>query len=88
MVASLPRGSRALALLDRRTEWTDEAYLLADIADSLHALMYGLAGGRKGGGPRPKPIQRPGDEPKRKHASMPASDIKGYFDGLGAKNVG
>lgn len=75
MVLSLPRGSRTLALADPETEWTEEAYILADIYDVLVAMACGLGGEKP-----PKPRRRPGDattEQERRRSSAVRDRIIG-----------
>lgn len=62
--------------------WSTESHLLAHIVDVLAVANYQRGGGK---GTRPKPISRPGSEPKTTRtgkATLPQADIKEYLDRL------
>jgi len=61
-----PKGQLAREL-DGRAEWSDNEWLLAQIADATSLILWAVAGGKKS--QRPKPLPRPGEE-KRKRGGL------------------
>jgi len=66
-VREAPQGSAIFrASLDNPDDapWTTEAQLLADVADSLHVIVWQNSGGSRAD--KPKPLERPGFRPEVK----------------------
>lgn len=84
LIEYLPRESAtARAVHGPATVWGDQEYLLAQIADALHAGNWQRGHGK---GPRPRPMPRPGVEPDPgtkqyggDRGAMPLSEAADYF---------
>lgn len=59
LVYMLPRGSRTYTALDPEYAWTQEDYLLANIANSLALLVWAQTKDGQKNRNRPKPITPP-----------------------------
>lgn len=55
----LPRGSRTFAAIDPEFSWEQQHYLLAEIANSLHLLLWCQTKDGQKGRNRPRPILPP-----------------------------
>lgn len=71
LAEQLPKGSRTIARLEPRAAWSDEAYLLALVADNLSFLRYEQSGGK---GRKPKPVERPRAKPRRRGKTLHVSE--------------
>lgn len=56
LAGQLPAESRTVRAIEPRAQWSEEAYLLALIADNISFQRFEQRGGK---GQRPKPIERP-----------------------------
>jgi len=76
LCVQLPRGSRLLSALDPELSWTQEDYLLANIANSLLFLAWTQTKDGSKNRNRPKPIEPPR---KRRTAHKPNTYTPGEY---------
>lgn len=60
LAAMLPRGCRTFSAIEPEFLWTQEDYLLANIANSLNLLVWAQTKDGQKNRNRPKPIEPPG----------------------------
>lgn len=68
LAAMLPRGSRTFSEIDPEYSWTQEDYLLANIANSLSLLVWAQTKDGMKNRNRPKPIEPPRKTQAKKEA--------------------
>ena len=66
LAALLPRGSRTFTEINPEYGWTQEDYLLADIANALNLLVWAQTKDGQKNRNRPEPIRPPKQHPRDK----------------------
>lgn len=77
LAAHLPYGSALRRAVDPSQEWSQEAYILAQIEYDLRCMTY------SGKGPEPKPVKTPADGIKAAAPVASRAEMKRVADALG-----
>jgi len=80
LVRMLPPGSRVMGALGDGCEWTQEDYLLANIANSLQTIIWMFSEDGQKNRNRPEPIVPPSrEESKPKPMAMPVDELAAFL---------